>query len=80
MTGKPRTRKATAAERLAARVLGQEIPDVIELPTQTPGEQHLARLRARQAVPARPAAGVSPAEWHARRYQGRDDDPGPSAA
>ncbi|WP_328845463.1 hypothetical protein [Streptomyces sp. NBC_00258] len=49
MAEKPKTRKATAAERLAARALGKPEPDEIELPTRTAAEQHWDRLQERQS-------------------------------
>ncbi|MCX4671583.1 hypothetical protein OG453_33675 [Streptomyces sp. NBC_01381] len=42
-----KTRKTTAAERLAACALGQPEPDVIELSTRSAAEQHQDRLRTR---------------------------------
>lgn len=43
-----KTRKATAAERLAARALGRPEPDEVEVETRPAGEQHYARLLERQ--------------------------------
>lgn len=67
MSEKPKTRKATAAERLAARALGKPEPDEVEVETRSAGEQHYARLLKRQ----RAAGGWD--GW------GEGDDPPPAA-
>lgn len=79
MTGKPKTRPATAAEKLAARARGEEIPELIELPSVPSGEQHLARMRERRAEPARRPIGLSTADWYARHYGPREESPNDAA-
>lgn len=59
MSEKPKTRKATAAERLAARALGKPEPDEIEVETRAAAEQHHARLLARQAAATGPTATLA---------------------
>ncbi|WP_020117563.1 hypothetical protein [Streptomyces canus] len=54
MPEKPKTRKATAAERLAARALGKPEPDEVELETRSAAEQRRARLLARQQAATGP--------------------------
>lgn len=71
-----KTRKATAAERLAARALGRPEPDEVEVETRSAGEQHYARLRARERAAGRPPKGMSSADWHSR---GVEDDSPPAA-
>ncbi|MEU6703875.1 hypothetical protein [Streptomyces wuyuanensis] len=87
MSGKPtKTRKATAAERLAARFRGEKVPDLVVIPTgPSSGEQHLARLKAkREEEAAERPRGMSAAAVHAWRAgvgpAGEGDDPGPDAA
>lgn len=79
MTSKPKTRPATAAEKLAARARGEEIPELIELPSVPSGEQHMARMRERRAEPARRPPGMSSADWYARHYQPQEERPDDAA-
>ena len=72
MSEKPKTRKATAAERLAARVLGKPEPDEVEVETRSAGEQHYARLLKRQ----RATGGSASPGWDG---WGEGDDPPPAA-
>lgn len=65
MTMPPKMRRTTAAEKLAARVRGEEIPDEIALPTPS-GQQHIDRMQARTG-PTKPA-GMSGAAWHAAQF------------
>lgn len=76
----PKTRMPTAAERLAARVLGEEIPETVEVPASTSVQRLLDRAGARSR-PVKPK-GTGTAEWYARRALGTDDpdDDEPSAA
>ncbi|MGW7722193.1 hypothetical protein ACWGJ6_02395 [Streptomyces canus] len=72
MSEKPKTRKATAAERLAARALGKPEPDEVEVETRSAGEQHYARLLKRQ----RAAGGDASSGWDG---WGEGDDSPPAA-
>ncbi|MCX4824883.1 hypothetical protein OG883_34525 [Streptomyces sp. NBC_01142] len=80
MSSEQKTRPATAAEKLAARARGEEIPELIVLPSVSSSEQHLARMRERRAEPERRPPGVSTADWFARHYQPQDEDEGPDDA
>lgn len=84
MTAKTRTRKATSAERLAARALGRPEPDEIVEDATPSAELHAARLTA-VSKSAKPA-GMSTAAWYAGRALGgvappeveeADDEPRP---
>jgi hypothetical protein len=68
-------RKATPAERLAARARGVEEPDVVEVDTTPTAVKHLARMGRAQPEQVKPE-GMSAAEWHAARYRER----GPNSA
>lgn len=57
-----KTRKATAAERLAARALGRPEPDDITEETMSSGERHYARILERQRA-ARSAKGSASPGW-----------------
>ncbi|MER7927039.1 hypothetical protein ABTY96_28435 [Streptomyces sp. NPDC096057] len=79
-----KTRKATSAERLAARAMGQ--PDLleVEVETRSTGELHAARIAAAPTV-AKPK-GMSTAEWFVQRYTARsgeadevEEEPRPAA-
>ncbi|WP_406100783.1 hypothetical protein [Streptomyces canus] len=72
MSEKPKTRKATAAERLAARALGRPEPDEVEVETRSAGEQHYARLLKQQ----RAAGGDASPGWDG---WGEGDEPPPAA-
>ena len=76
MSEKPKTRKATAAERLAARVLGKPEPDEVAVETRSAGEQHYARLLKRQRAAGGPANGSASPGWDG---WGEGDDPPPAA-
>ncbi|MFC8201342.1 hypothetical protein ACFUTV_38995 [Streptomyces sp. NPDC057298] len=72
---KTRTRPATAAERLAARALGEPELTEVEIDVTPSAVQHAARvLDPRES--AKPK-GMSTAEWYARRVRGEE---GPDAA
>lgn len=62
----------SAAEKLAARFLGTELPD-LEAERPSAAEQLAARVRP-QEPPPRPA-GMSTADWFASRYRSDDDAP-----
>ncbi|WP_328449886.1 hypothetical protein OG780_19385 [Streptomyces sp. NBC_00386] len=72
MERKTKTRPATSAERHAARALGKgELTEVTEDVTPT------AVLHAERVVPLAKSskpAGMSTAEWYARRDTGGPDD------
>lgn len=72
---KTRTRKATPAERHAARALGLVEPDEVEVDATPTGEIHAARVTALPV--SRKPAGMATSEWFARRARGED---GPDAA
>ncbi|MHC3471220.1 hypothetical protein ACYF6T_21335 [Streptomyces sp. 7R007] len=71
MERKTRTRKATSAERHAARALGQPDPEEIEVNTTPTAELHAARLTEPKQS-AKPA-GMATAEWYGRSSQDGDD-------
>jgi hypothetical protein len=70
-----RTRKATSAERHAARALGLVEPAEVEDDITPTGELHAARVTAPRT--STKPAGMATSEWYARRARGGD---GPSAA
>lgn len=70
------TRRATAAERLAARALGIEEPEVIEVDDTSTAVKHLARSGRAAGRPVKPK-GISTADWYASRALQSD---GPGAA
>ncbi|MGX9887349.1 hypothetical protein [Streptomyces sp. NPDC002276] len=72
----PKTRKATSAERHAARIHGEPEPTQIDVEERSAAELHIARLGERRES-AKPA-DVDTASWYAWRVQGGDD--GPDAA
>lgn len=80
MSAQKTTRKTSVAERLAARALGQEVREEVEVPPSS-AQQHYDRMRARAAGKGKPA-GMSTADWFAHRYQPdeRDDDAPPDVA
>jgi hypothetical protein len=65
---KARTRRATAAERHAARALGRPEPDEVEVDVTASAQQHAARL---QEVPksVKPK-DVQTFDWYAQRSLG----------
>lgn len=75
MERRTRTRPATPAERLAARALGREEPTEVTEDVTPSASLHAARLLA-PGKSAKPA-GMTTAEWYARRARGED---GPDAA
>lgn len=88
MTEQKTTRRATPAERLAARALGVKEPETVEVDTTPAGVKHLERIRSRPE-PVRKPKGMSTAEWYQQRFKsrsGRRDDeeereePGPLIA
>lgn len=68
MTAKTRTRKPTAAERLAARALGRPEPEEIVEDMTSSAVLHAERLVS-ASKSAKPA-GMSTAAWYARRALG----------
>lgn len=75
MTGKPKkTRKATAAERLAARALGRPEVDEIEVEEKSSGQLHYERLLAQQRSAGR-SQGTATQGW-----DGWDGEEPPPAA
>lgn len=68
MERQTRVRKPTAAERLAARMLGKPEPEEIELEVTPSAQLHAARLTAPRES-AKPA-GVQTADWYAIRALG----------
>ncbi|WP_411088337.1 hypothetical protein [Streptomyces sp. 061-3] len=81
MSTKPKTetRRLTSAEKLAARVRGEEIPEAVELSSTPSGEHHLARMRERRAEPARRPPGVSTADFFARHFEPQEESPDDAA-
>lgn len=72
VTKDAKTRPTSAAEKLAARVRGEEIPDEMALPTPS-GQQHLDRMQARTG-PTKPA-GMSTGAWYASQFNARGGQP-----
>lgn len=68
-----KTRRPSAAERLAARVLGEPEPVVVEADPTPTGEKHAARLLAPRES-SRPA-GMATSDWYALRARGDDGPP-----
>ncbi|WP_392668626.1 hypothetical protein [Streptomyces sp. LN785] len=67
---KPKTRPATAAERLAARALGKEEPTEVDLPTRSSAALHAERLGI-SAPERRVPKGMDTGEFHLQRYRAR---------
>jgi hypothetical protein len=75
MERKTRTRPATPAERLAARMLGRPEPAEVEVDVTPSADVHAARLL--DPRPSKKPRGMATSEWFARRALGDD---GPDAA
>lgn len=73
---KTRTRRASAAERLAARALGQPDPEEV-VEDVTPTADLIAERLTAPRKSAKPK-GMQTADWYALRARGGDD--GPDAA
>ena len=71
-----RTRRATSAERLAARALGRLDSAEVEVDVTPAAELHAARVL--DPRPSRKPRHMATSEWYALRARGEDD--GPSAA
>ncbi|MFF7521290.1 hypothetical protein [Streptomyces pseudovenezuelae] len=76
MERKTRTRPATSAERLAARMLGKPEPEEIELEATPSAQLHAARLTAPRES-AKPK-GMQTGDWYAIRALG-GEAPDPAA-
>jgi len=76
MERKTRTRPATPAERLAARVLGRPEPVEVEVEVTSVAQLHAARLTAPR--PSAKPKGMQTSTWYARRALG-GEEPDPAA-
>ena len=74
MEPKTRTRRPSAAERLAARALGRPEPEGIVVEVTSSAALHAERLAAPR-VSAKPE-GMQTADWYARRATGRAEPVG----
>lgn len=74
MTSKPKTRRATTAERLAARARGMEEPTEVEVPDRSSAALHAERLGL-GAPERRVPKGMDTGQYHLQRFRARSGQP-----